>query len=173
MNQDIQLKLQAYLDGELPDNEARAVVDLLAQNAAMRDLLAELTHTRDAIQAIEPDIKLTESREFYWSQIRRQIEREEKTVEILKTVPLMERLRRLLVPAGAVAAVALGLMVIQQQLGVGVGGGISLMEADGAHEDSETFTYRDYGSGTTLVWLSYPAENEFAESDTDDTLEIN
>ena len=29
--------------------------------------------------------------------------------------------------------------------------------------DPGAFTYRDYASGTTLVWLSYPAENELAD----------
>ena len=32
MKQDLQLKLQAYLDGELPSGEAQAVTDWLAQD---------------------------------------------------------------------------------------------------------------------------------------------
>ena len=31
--------------------------------------------------------------------------------------------------------------------------------------DAGAFTYRDYAAGTTLVWLSYPAENELADDD--------
>ena len=173
MKEDTQLNLQAYLDGELSADESHAVTNLLAQNAATRDLLVELTNTRAAIQSNEPEIKVPETREFYWSKIRRQIEQEETKVEVRKTISFAERIRRILVPAGAVAAVALGLMVVQQQLGPSVGGGLIAMEADGAHEDSEAFTYRDYGSGTTLVWLSYPAENDFADSNSDDTLELN
>ena len=170
MNQDLQLKLQAYLDGELPSGEAQNLADLLDRDAAARDLFVELTNTRAALLSHEPAIKIPDSREFYWSKIRRQIEREEQSVPIKKSVPMMERIRRLLVPAGTVAAMMLGVMVIQQQLGQG---GYAAMEADGVHEDSEAFTYRDYASGTTLVWLSYPAENEFADMDTEDTLELN
>ncbi len=170
MKQDLQLKLQAYLDGELPSGEAQAVTDWLAQDAAARDLLVELTNTRAALLSHESEIKVPDSREFYWSKIRRQIEREDQVAPAIKTVSLMERIRRLLVPAGAVAATMLGVMVIQQQLGQG---GYAALEADGVHEDSEAFTYRDYASGTTLVWLSYPAENDFAEMDTDDTLELD
>ena len=173
MNQDIQLKLQSYLYGELSADESQAVTKLLARDAAARDLLIELTNTRSALQANEPEMKVPDSREFYWSKIRRQIEQGERVSEVPQSISIMERIRRMLVPAGAVAAVALGLMVVQQQLGPNIGGGIIAMEADGAHEDSETFTYRDYGSGTTLVWLSYPAENEFADWDTDDTLELH
>lgn len=170
MNQDLQLKLQAYLDGELPSGEAQSMADLLDRDAAVRDLFVELTNTRAALLSHKPEIKIPDSREFYWSKIRRQIERGEQPEPIKKSVPLMERIRRLLVPVGTVAAMMLGVMVVQQQLGQG---GYAAMEADGVHEDSEAFTYRDYASGTTLVWLSYPAENEFADTDTEDTLELN
>jgi hypothetical protein len=37
--------------------------------------------------------------------------------------------------------------------------------------DAGTITYRDDDSGATVVWFSYPAENEFAQNDTDDTLD--
>ena len=40
-------------------------------------------------------------------------------------------------------------------------------EADMA--DPGAFTYRDYAARTTLVWLSYPAENEIADNDAADT----
>jgi anti-sigma factor RsiW len=170
MKEDLQLKLQAYLDGELSSGEAQAMTELLAQDAAARDLLVELTNTRAALLSHESEIKVPDSREFYWSKIRRQIEREEQASPVTRSISIMERVRRLLVPAGAVAAAMLGLLIVQQQLGQG---GYAAMEADGVHEDSEAFTYRDYESGTTLVWLSYPAENEFADTDTEDTLELN
>jgi anti-sigma factor RsiW len=169
MNQDLQLKLQAYLDGELPERETQVITDLLTRDSAARDLFAELTNTRSALQASEPDIKLPESGDFYWSKIRRQITNEERSTPVEKSISFAERLRRLLAPAATVAAVLLGVMIVQQQF---TGGAYGAME-DGDHEDAEAFTYRDYESGTTLVWLSYPAENEIADSDTDDTLELN
>ena len=173
MNQDLQLKLQAYVDGELPSSEAQSVTRLLSQDAEARDLLVELTNTRAVLLSHESEIKVPDSREFYWSKIRRQIEREEQSAPVRESVSMMERIRRLLVPAGAVAAAMLGVLIIQQQLGPAGAGGHAVSGTDSAHEDSETFTYRDYGSGTTLVWLSYPAENEFAEMDTEDTLELD
>jgi anti-sigma factor RsiW len=172
MNADLELKLQAYLDGELPAGEVKAVEALLAQDAGARDLLAELTNTRAALTGHEAGIKLPESREFYWSKIQRELQRQEASpaAPVAAEVSVFAWLRRLLVPAGAVATVILAVMLVPPP-----GGGRSLVtgatETDFAADES--FTYRDYASGTTLVWLSYPAENEFAETDSDDTLELN
>src|SRR6266513_3336151 len=81
MKQELQLKLQAYLDGELPDGEAREAAGLLAQDAEARALLAELKKTRAALAGFETDIKLPESREFYWSKIEREIQRQSPIIE--------------------------------------------------------------------------------------------
>jgi anti-sigma factor RsiW len=172
MKQDLQLKLQAYLDGELPAGEAKAVEALVAGDAGARDLLAELTHTRAALVDHDADLKLPESREFFWSKIQREIQRSEVPAEVPRSVPALPLiwLRRLLTPAAAVAAVILGVMVLQGP------GGRSVAGTGGTETDfaaDESFTYRDYSSGTTLVWLSYPAENEFTDTESDDTLEIN
>jgi anti-sigma factor RsiW len=164
MNEELQLKLQAYLDGEMPSGEAKVVRDLLARDAAARDLLAELTHTRDALAGHEAMIKLPESREFYWSKIQREIARETKS-ERSASFSLSAWLRRMLVPAGAVAAVAIAVM-------------LSLPHRDGTEDystssdEAATFTYHNYATGTTLVWLDYTSENDFSEADSDDTLDL-
>ena len=75
------MRLQAYLDGELPDSEAREAASLLAQDAEARALLAELKNTSAAMAGFELDIKLPESREFYWSKIEREIERQSPMIE--------------------------------------------------------------------------------------------
>jgi hypothetical protein len=38
-------------------------------------------------------------------------------------------------------------------------------EAETALADAGTFTYRDFSARATLVWLTYPAENEVAGED--------
>src|SRR5436190_18132785 len=98
MNQDLHLKLQAYLDGELPSGEARAVADLVAQDADTRALLAELTHTRSVLAGYESEIKLPETRELYWSKLARDIQRQERCVPVGSSVSLFTLLRRLVVP---------------------------------------------------------------------------
>jgi anti-sigma factor RsiW len=165
MNEDLQLKLQAYLDGELPSGEARTVAELLARDSAARDLLAELTYTRDAIVSHEADIKVPESREFYWSKIRRQIEREEQVAPAIKTISLAERFRRMLVPAGAVAAVCIAVMLTLPRTN---GVGDSYTDAG----DAVALTYHNYDSGTTLVWLDFTEENDLSEPESDDTLDL-
>ncbi|MEI6783081.1 MAG: hypothetical protein WCQ21_19415, partial [Verrucomicrobiota bacterium] len=47
----------------------------------------------------------------------------------------------------------------------GPAGRTAVAEIETALADSGAFTYRDYSAGTTLVWLSYPADNEVAEND--------
>jgi len=162
-----QLKLQAYLDGELPENEAREVANWLARDQDAVALLAELRNTRKAIKGFEEGIRLPESREFYWSKIQREIERLEiPKEEPMVAVPLLTRLRRLLVPmAGLALLIIVGVVATQTSSGGRIASETALAD------DSGAFTYHDFDSGTTLVWLSYPADNELAMNDDPDSLE--
>jgi len=171
MKQDIQLKLQAYLDGELPPGESKAVPEFIAGDASARDLLTELTNTRAAMVAYEADIKVPATREFYWSGIRREIERQEKPSPKRQGTPIFAVLRRILVPAGGLAAVLLAVMLAGHQFGSA--GGVLREETETTFDDAGAFTYRDYDSGTTLVWMDYPAENDFAQMDAIDILDFD
>lgn len=169
MNEELSLKLQAYADGELPERDAREVADLLAKDADARALLVELKNTRAALAGFEAEIKLPESREFYWSKIEREIRRLEKTETPLPETSLFAAWRRFFVPAGALAAlVILGFLAFPQLRGSRAA---ASAEAEFTLADSDAFTYHDYANGTTLVWLSYPAENEFTDTDSEDTLD--
>ena len=77
MNHELELKLKAWVDGQLPVHEADAVARLIETDAAARAVLTELRNTRSALAGFEDGIKLPESREFYWSKIARAIEREQ------------------------------------------------------------------------------------------------
>src|SRR6185369_4424628 len=72
-----QLKLQSYLDEELPEDEAREVANWLARDQEAVALLTELRQTRQAVTGFEDGIRLPESREFFWSKIEREIQRQE------------------------------------------------------------------------------------------------
>jgi len=174
MKQDIQLKLQAYLDGELPPGEAKSVAALVASNPEACELLTELTNTRAAIAAHDVDIKVSAARDFYWSGIRREIERQEQAAQPRSegnSFSILTILRRMLVPASGVAVVLLAGMLAWQPLRNA--GSLTVEETETTFADAGAFTYRDYASGTTLVWVDYPAENDFAEMDLDDILEFN
>ena len=157
MEHDAQLKLQAYLDGELPEAEAREVANWLARDREAVALFAELRNTRQALLGLEVGVELPETREFFWSKIEREIRRQAQPEPIARPSGLLATWRRFLVPAGALAALAIAAM-----LGLHSGSGVSTAET--AVADPAAFTYRDFSTGTTLVWFSYPAENEVAQS---------
>jgi anti-sigma factor RsiW len=155
MDHESQLKLQAFVDGELPEPEAREVASWLAKDAEATSLLNELRNTRRALKEAEPAVRVPESREFYWSKIQREIERQESVMAPEPTVSLWSRFVRWLARF-SVAAAALALLVW-----VGLEAGLLQRFAPDTEmtvADSGAFTYHDYANGTTLVWVSYPAE---------------
>jgi anti-sigma factor RsiW len=156
MTEEQQLKLQAFLDGELPEPEARAVAARVAGDSEAADLLAELRHTRKALAGHEPELKLPESREFYWSKIEREIRRLETETPPPPVTSGFAWLRRALVTAGATAAVVILATFAVVQSNLWRPGRAA--ETELALADSGTFTYHDYANGMTLVWFDYPAE---------------
>src|SRR4051794_25606320 len=117
MDSEDQLKVQAFLDGELPEKEAREVASRLAQDAEATALLNELRNTRKAIKESEPRLQLPESREFYWSKIQRDIERQAPASAARERPSVHSLWRRILIPLSGLALVLLAVAVgIQQGL---------------------------------------------------------
>lgn len=159
MDFDTQLKLQAFLDGELPEDEAREMVSWIARDEEAKALHAELKNTRKAIKDSEPNVRLPEAREFYWSKIEREIQRLEPVAQTARSVSPLEFLRRLLMPVSAFAVIVVaGLITFYP------GGSSHSPETEVAMANSSAFTYHDYSAGMTLVWLPFPAENELAQN---------
>ncbi len=75
MDHNAQLKLQALLDGELPEAEASEATNWLARDREAAALMEELRNTRDALAGFEAEVRLPESREFFWSKVEREIQR--------------------------------------------------------------------------------------------------
>jgi anti-sigma factor RsiW len=168
MTDEQQLKLQAFLDGELPESDTREVAAWVARDAEAAALHGELKNTRGALKGFEAQVKLPESREFYWSKIKREIERSTPVAAPAETASLFTWFRRVLVPLGAVAALALvAFITIQSFSG---SGGRRAIAVNSMLADAGAFTYRDESQGMTVVWLSYPAENKFAQKASGDTL---
>jgi anti-sigma factor RsiW len=159
MDYEAQLKLQAYLDGELPEKEAQEVANWLARDQEAAGLLTELRQTHKALGGFEEGIRLPESREFFWSKLEREIERLEPAAP-RRTAPvrLLAQLRRLLVPmAGLALLVIAGLMVFP------AGQSPEPMEATFA--DSGGMIHRDDMAKATFVSLAYPADDESADDE--------
>jgi hypothetical protein len=174
---DTQIKLQAFLDGELPEQEAMEIAALIARDPEAAALHLELKNTRRALNGAEPTRSVPESREFYWSKIQREIERTEPAERPEKKaegVPLGRWLLRWLIPTGAVAAILVGMLTMRQK-GIPVPG-ISIQDSGGPEmvtslADSEAITFCDENNGVTLVWFSYPAEKDVADDQSTDTLD--
>jgi anti-sigma factor RsiW len=105
MNGDLILKLQAWVDGELPGEEARQVEALVSGNKEAAALASELRNTRGYLRGNELTVPVPESPEFYWSKIRRQIERLDAVEPATSTPSFWSAFRRFMVPASGLALV--------------------------------------------------------------------
>ncbi len=156
-NLERELKLQAYLDGELTAAEAAEVERWLDQDAQMVALSTELKQTKTALKTGEMEVKCPETREFYWSKIARSIELEERQVA-RAAAPQVAWWRKLLIPVGALGALALTVTMLQP---VGqhdkpsvVAKQISqaISEVEPLDESMGAITYKDNSEGVTVVW---------------------
>lgn len=168
MSEDQQLKLQAFLDGELSDKDTREVASWLAGDAGATALLGELRNTRQALANFEPALKVPESREFYWSKIHREIQRREPETAPapVRSISLFALLRRVLMPVGAMAVLAVAGLLAYHELSPGA----PPIHVNAMLADAGAFTYRDQAQGMTVIWLSYPAQKKIAENGSADTL---
>ena len=152
-----ELKLQAYLDKELAADEKQQLESSYLQDPKANALLAELRMVRSVLKGYEDQTKLPESREFYWSKVERGIRAAERAeLSPSQNTGLRTWWRKWLMPAGAFAALAIAGWLAGTQTGF-FGSAAPLGES--SLDDTGAFTYRDFSTSTTLVWLSYPAEN--------------
>lgn len=156
-NLERELKLQAYLDGELSPAESAEVERWLDQDAQMVALSTELKHTKTALKAGELEVKCPETREFYWSKIARSIELEERQAA-RAAAPQVAWWRKLLVPVGALGALALTVTMLQT--GVEdphatpskIAKEISEAIVEPLDDSMGSLTYKDNTEGVTVVW---------------------
>lgn len=163
---EVQIKIQAFLDGELPEAEAREIASLIARDEDAAALHVELKNTRRALAGAEEGVRVPETREFYWSRIGREIERVERLQPVKSQVSVWHVLARWLRPLGAIAAVAVAALLILHTDSNPAGDSAVVTAMSGA----DATTFRDEASGTTLVWFSYPAENGVANDAAPTTL---
>jgi anti-sigma factor RsiW len=119
MNREVELKLQAFVDGELSGGEARDVELLLETDAEARGLVHELKTTKGFLAGNEPEVTVPESREFYWSKIARGIEKPEPR-PVRRGWELLLAWRRVLAPVAGMALVlflAIGMAKILREPG--------------------------------------------------------
>ncbi len=152
MNLDSGIKLQAYLDGELTGREARELAAWIETDADARGLLAELQQAKNLLHGNEPEFRLPESREFYWSKIERDITRLESATTVSRSPGWMQFVRRhLSALTGTSVAAALVLFVAFQMNWVSRD---LFEEIENPLEDTGSFSFRSESQKMTLVWVS-------------------
>ena len=151
INHDFELKLQAYLDGELSALEAAEVEGRLAQDKEGQGLLAELRNTSTAMAAGELEVKLPQTRDFYWSKIEREIERQSRpAVTVAPKLSWFDWVQRHVMPVSGVALLSclLAVMLVRSERMAPQFG-----ETELASDDMGSYTFRDQQQKMTMVWL--------------------
>jgi anti-sigma factor RsiW len=163
MNSEFELKLQAWLDGELAPAEARQVEARVGQDPQAQALLGELRMTRTALRGNEPDYVLPEAREFFWSKIERAIAAGERQAQPANRISFGWLFRYWPQLSGATVAAALLCMAgfhfhwLSQQ---------GWEDIENPLAETGTFCFRSEPDRMTLVWVYDRTEEKEEVSET-------
>lgn len=165
MNDDAQLKLMAYVDGELPADEAAAIEAQLKTDREAADLVAELRWAAEAVSGNELELVVPESREFYWSKISQAIEFEARQAQRAVSRPIAKWWHKVLMPVAGMAALVFVFTFTlpnQQDGTVGEGAG-SLTGAGSSLEtaaDVNVYEFYDERENMSVIWVTPGAETD-------------
>jgi anti-sigma factor RsiW len=149
-SRDSELKLQAYLDGELAAREAAEVKDWLARESDAQALFGELRGTSALLAGSELPRPLPESRDFFWSKIQREIERQKPVAK-----PAVARLswyawiQRHFLPISGVALV----LCFAGYFRTPAKAAPQFGEMEVASDEMGAYTFRDQQNKMTMIWL--------------------
>jgi len=167
MKTEQQLELQAYLDGELSGRAEQRVADWMLKDAEAQALAAELRMTHGSLAGNEPERSVPESREFYWSKIRRAIESGETAAPPIEPQwGWVWAWRRYLVPASSVAAALIAAAVLLFP----ADGTQYLAEVENLSDSVSSHSFRSRSENVFVVWISSEdrSQDEMPESYMDD-----
>jgi anti-sigma factor RsiW len=157
---DTQLRIQAYLDNELSPGEARKLAAMLTSDREAQQLFGELRATKEALRANEPEVKLQESRDFYWSQIQRRIAAA-KPEPVRTPAPWWMRIIAPVLGTAALFALLAvvsnpGSRVVRTERETIASGSTSPLhgEIEDVADDMSSVTFRSEEHGVTVVWLT-------------------
>lgn len=161
MNEETQLKLLAYVDGELPANEKSGIEALIAKDSEAADLVAELRWSHEAMTGTEVELKVPESRDFYWSKISRQIEFEGKQAERSASSLSDKWWYKMLIPTAGVAAIALVLtFTARPPVSQDGTGAAAPTTSEPVFEDANVYEYYDEQEKMSVIWVTTDDSNE-------------
>lgn len=157
MKHELELKVQAWLDGEASDREAARLAEWIERDAEAGTLAAELKSVSGAMAGNELPAPTPDSREFYWSKIERQIEREALTPRG-GSVPWFARWRQFVLPVTGVAALVFVLTLAVRQAQQP-----TFDEISATDEGMDAVTFHDQSAEMTVVWLQDNSQPSGAE----------
>jgi len=147
MKREHELKVQAWLDGELSGTEACEVEQLIANDAALSAIAGELRMAKGILAGNEPEVAtLTDSREFYFSKIAREIERLDRQPATAARSFWSLWWVRVLVPAGA-AAVMVALIALPDRPGT------SADETENSVQESTIIQFHSTTEKMDVIWI--------------------
>ncbi len=148
MKHDEALLLQAWMDGQLTGAEA-AAAETLARTPEGAHLLAGLRHAREHARTGAGEWPLPESREFFWSKVRRDIEALDRA-PAPAPAPRPGWLRWL-VPAGAAA---LAVFFVARQPVAPAPAGLAGQRLEAPLDDMRAMVFHSQSDGVTVVWVA-------------------
>ncbi|MEI7731468.1 MAG: hypothetical protein WCO56_17975 [Verrucomicrobiota bacterium] len=167
MNREEQIRVMAYLDGELTPAESKQVELWLATSPDGQGLAAELRLTREALRGNETSVKVPESPEFYWSKIQQAIEREER-----QTVPVSQpwwvMLRRYLKPISGFALFMLLAMGSTEFWMTGAR--YEAVEVENMSEHTQSLSFHNQAERMSVVWIVNRDTEEAESADPEDEM---
>lgn len=161
-----QLKIQAYIDGELSRREAKKVEALIASDPEARRLFEELKFASTAIRENEPEIKMPLSRELFWNRIAQQINQSEPD-----PIPLLDYIKQIIrvafgrkywVPVTATIIAVIGIFLLKDVIKP-----IEdyLVVVETPSDDVGSYSFRAQSEKMFVVWI-YNKENKNQEGAT-------
>jgi anti-sigma factor RsiW len=143
-----EIKIQAYVDGELSVRERSKVEALLEKDPEARALCDALMAMQEVVTGNEPVMNLPESREFFWSKIERELTAGERITEAPKQTAAPWWMK-FLVPFGAAFCLLAVLSVSTQKGNTTVSPELAVTEV----ETSGGFTVYAPEENMTIVWV--------------------
>jgi hypothetical protein len=162
MNDDLEvnleLKLQAWLDGELSAPYSRCINPEIVGGEEASRLIDELQAIKAALAGNETARPVPETREVYWSKIERQIQSQAPGPRPAQA-PRQAVWGRWLASLPGFAALACLLLLAVNPFASPV-----FDEISSAGEGMEAITFHDQSAGMTVVWLTDTTPARPAES---------
>ncbi len=145
------LRLQAHVDGQLPDAEAKDVAALLSRDERQHALHEELRLIKTLVRDHPIEQTVPESRDFYWSQIQRNLE--PAPVGRAQRTSLLGWWLRWLLPLGATGLLCLYWLAPLHGRRDSPAAMLIGHEIETPLADTSSFSFRSEAAAMTVVWV--------------------